>query len=31
MEIKILRDILSANDTIARRNQDRLDEHGTLT
>jgi len=31
MEIKVLQDILSANDTIARRNQDRLDKHGVLT
>jgi len=31
MEIKVLRDILSANDGIARRNQSRLDKHGTLT
>ena len=31
MEIKVLKDILSANDTIARRNQDRLDKHGILT
>jgi len=31
VEIKVLQDILSANDTIARRNQDRLDKHGVLT
>jgi len=31
MEIKVLQDILSANDTIARRNRDRLDKHGILT
>jgi hydrogenase nickel incorporation protein HypB len=31
MEIKVLQDILSANDGIARRNQDRLDKHGILT
>jgi len=31
MEVKVLRDILSANDGIARRNQNLLDEHGILT
>ncbi|MBA7643446.1 Hydrogenase maturation factor HypB [subsurface metagenome] len=31
MEIKVLQDILSANDGIARRNQERLDKHGILT
>ncbi len=31
MEIKVLRDILSANDGIASRNQSRLDKHGILT
>ena len=31
MEIKVLRDVLSANDGIARRNQNRLDKHGILT
>jgi len=31
MEIKVLKDILSANDAIARRNQSRLDKHGILT
>ncbi len=31
MEIKVLQDILSANDAIARRNQTRLDKHGILT
>ncbi len=31
MEIKVLQDILSANDTIAKRNQERLDKHGILT
>ena len=31
MEIKVLQDILSANDRIARRNQERLDKHGILT
>ena len=31
MEIKVLQNILSANDTIAKRNQDRLDKHGILT
>ncbi len=30
MEIKVLQNILSANDAIARRNQDRLDKHGIL-
>jgi hydrogenase nickel incorporation protein HypB len=30
MEIKVLKDILSANDAIARRNRDRLDERGIL-
>jgi hydrogenase nickel incorporation protein HypB len=30
MEIKVLQDILSANDAIARRNQSRLDKHGIL-
>jgi hydrogenase nickel incorporation protein HypB len=30
MEIKVLKDILSANDAIARRNQDRLCEYGIL-
>ena len=30
MEIKVLRDVLSANDAIARRNQSRLDEHNIL-
>jgi len=31
LEIKVLQDILSANDTIAKRNQNRLDKHGILT
>ena len=31
MEIKVLRDVLSANDGIARRNQSQLDKHGILT
>ncbi len=31
MEIKVLQDILSANDGIARRNQSLLDKHGILT
>jgi len=31
MEIKVLQDILSANDAIARRNQSRFDKHGILT
>ena len=31
MEIKVLRDVLSANDGIASRNQNRLDKHGILT
>jgi hydrogenase nickel incorporation protein HypB len=31
MEIKILKDILGANEAIARRNKDRLDSHGILT
>jgi len=31
MEVKVLQDILSANDGIARRNQSRLDKHGILT
>ena len=31
MEIKVLQDILSANDRIARRNRERLDKHGILT
>jgi len=31
MEIKVLRDVLSANDGIARRNQNRLDKYGILT
>jgi len=31
MEIKVLRDVLSANDRIASRNQSRLDKHGILT
>jgi len=30
MEIKVLRDILSANDAIASRNQSRLDKHNIL-
>ena len=30
MEIKVLRDVLSANDAIARRNRSRLDKHNTL-
>ena len=30
MEIKVLKDILSANDAIASRNQNRLDEHNIL-
>ncbi len=30
MEIKVLQNILSANDAIARRNQERLDKHGIL-
>ena len=31
MEIKVLKDILSANEAIARRNKERLDKHGILT
>ncbi len=31
MEIRVLKDILSANDAIARRNRDRLDKYGILT
>lgn len=31
MEVKVLQDILSANEGIARRNQSRLDKHGILT
>ncbi len=31
MEVKVLQDILSANDGIARRNQSRLNKHGILT
>jgi len=31
MEIKVLKGILDANETIAARNRDRLDRHGTLT
>jgi len=31
MEIKVLQDILSANDAIARKNQSQLDKHGILT
>jgi len=31
MKVKVLQDILSANDGIARRNQSRLDKHGILT
>jgi len=31
MEIKVLQDILSANDGIASRNQSRLNKHGILT
>ena len=31
MEIKVLKNILSANDAIAKRNQERLDKHGILT
>ena len=31
MEIKVLKNILSANDTIAKRNQDVLDKYGILT
>jgi len=31
MEVKVVKDILSANDRIARRNQRLLDEHGILT
>ncbi len=31
MKVKVLQDILSANDGIARRNQNLLDEHGILT
>ncbi len=31
MEIKVLQDILSANDRIARKNRERLDKHGILT
>ena len=30
MEIKVLQNILSANDAIARKNQERLDKHGIL-
>ena len=31
MEVKVLQDILSANDAIARKNQSRLSKHNTLT
>jgi hydrogenase nickel incorporation protein HypB len=31
MEIKVLQDILSANDRIAKKNRERLDKHGILT
>ena len=31
MEIKVLKDILGANEAIARRNKDRLGSHGILT
>ena len=31
MEVKVLQDILSANEGIARRNQSRLDKHSILT
>jgi hydrogenase nickel incorporation protein HypB len=31
MEIKVLKDILGANEAIAKRNKDRLDSHGILT
>jgi hydrogenase nickel incorporation protein HypB len=31
MEIKVLKDILGANEAIARKNRDRLDSHGILT
>lgn len=31
MEVKVLQNILSANEAIARRNQERLDKHGILT
>ncbi|MFC2017232.1 hydrogenase nickel incorporation protein HypB [Chloroflexota bacterium] len=31
MKVKVLQDILSANEGIARRNQNLLDEHGILT
>ncbi len=31
MKVKVLQDILSANDGIARRNQSRLDKHCILT
>ncbi len=31
MKVEVLQDILSANDGIARRNQNLLDEHGILT
>jgi hydrogenase nickel incorporation protein HypB len=31
MEIKVLKDILGANEAMARRNKDRLDSHGILT
>ncbi len=30
MEIKVLQDVLSANDAIAKRNQEQLDKHGIL-
>jgi hydrogenase nickel incorporation protein HypB len=30
MEVKVLQDILSANDAIARKNQSQLDKHGIL-
>ncbi len=31
MEVKVLQDILSANEAMARRNRERLDKHGILT
>ena len=31
MEIKVLQNILGANDALARKNRDRLDRHGILT
>ena len=31
MEIKVLQDVLSANDAIAKRNREQLDKHGIMT